>query len=98
MSVILPRPGLSVVLLIIWLLLNQTLEPAHVLLGSIIGVVVPLLTQSLMPHKLRLRNPVALMRLLSWALVEISRSCFNVTRIILFRRREKVNSQFIHIP
>ncbi len=98
MSAILPRPGLSLLLLCIWLLLNQTLAPAHFLLGGIISIAVPLLTQSLMPHKLRLRNPVALMRLLTWALVEISRSCFNVSMIILFRQREKVNSQFIYIP
>jgi len=97
-SRLLPRPLLSLALLGIWLLLNETLAPAHILLGAVIGVAVPLFTGSLMPQKLRLYRPMALVRLLAWSLTEITRSCVNVSAIILFRRQEDLNSEFIRIP
>lgn len=95
---LLPRPLLSLALLGIWLLLNETLAPAHLLLGTVIAVIVPLFTESLMPHKLQLHRPMALVPLFIWALKEIARSCVNVSAIILFRRQQDLNSEFIRIP
>ncbi|WP_339802673.1 Na+/H+ antiporter subunit E [uncultured Marinobacter sp.] len=94
----LPRPLLSAGLLIIWLLLNQTLAPAHLLLGAVIAIAVPRFTDSMMPHRMRLHSPLALARLIGWAVAEIGRSCFNVSRIILFRRHQDLSSEFIRIP
>jgi len=95
----LPSPLLSLCLWLAWLLLNLSVEPAHLLLGAALAVVIPLLSRSLRPDASpRLRRPLALGRLLGMSLVEIIRSCFNVCRIILFARREGVNSQFIRVP
>lgn len=95
----LPSPLLSASLLLMWLMLNQTLEPAHWLLGGVLGVLAPLLSRPLQPHgHARIRRPLALFRLLWMAAVEIVRSCFNVTQIILLRRSADVNSQFIRVP
>ena len=95
----LPSPLLSASLLLMWLLLNQSLEPAHWLLGGALGVLAPLLSQPLQPHgHARTRRPLALFRLLWMAAIEIVRSCFNVTQIILLRRSADVNSQFIRVP
>lgn len=94
-----PSPLLSVVLLIIWLLLNQTLAPGHLLLGALLAVVVPLWVQPLRPMApVGIKKPLVMARLLSMALVEIVRSCFNVSRIILFTHPEGIESQFIRIP
>lgn len=94
-----PSLRLSAALLLAWLLLNQSVEPAHLLLGAFLAVATPLLTRSLqpLPHA-RIRRPLLLVRLLFTSLLEIIRSCFNVSRIILFTRPEGVNSQFIRIP
>ncbi|WP_334186432.1 Na+/H+ antiporter subunit E [Noviherbaspirillum sp.] len=95
----LPNPWMSAILLLVWLMLNQSIEPAHLLLGACLGVAIPWLTRNLQPLGYpRLSKPVALFRLLGMALVEIVRSCFNVSRIILFRKADRVNSQFIKIP
>lgn len=95
----LPSPWMSFILMLFWLLLNQTFEPAHILLGAFLGVVVPLLTRSLQPMPYpRIRKPLKLFRLLGMALVEIVRSCFNVSWLILFTPKNKLNSQFIKIP
>lgn len=95
----LPAPLLSILLLLIWLLLNQSMEPAHWLLGIVLGIVAPLLARPLQPHgAARLRRPLALVRLLWMSGIEIVRSCFNVSQIILLRRTDRVNSQFIRVP
>ena len=93
-------PGVSGTLMLLWLLLNQSLDPAHLLLGAFLGVLVPVLVAPLLQPigYPRLAKPLALFRLLTMALVEIVRSCFNVSRIILFAKAEGLNSQFIRIP
>lgn len=95
----LPAPLVSVGLLLMWLLLNQTIEPAHWLLGATLAIVAPILARPLQPHgHARMRRPIALIRLFTFAGIEIVRSCFNVTQIILMRRSAAVNSQFIRVP
>jgi multicomponent K+:H+ antiporter subunit E len=96
----LPSPLMSGLLFLFWLMLNQSIEPAHLLLGAGLGIIIPVLTAPLMePIGFPvLKRPLVLFRLLSMAVVEIVRSCFNVSRIILFTRATNLNSQFIRIP
>lgn len=99
MRSLLPFPWISATLLLLWLLLNQSIDPSHLILGSCLGVAIPILTRNLQPLGYpRLAKPVAFVRLLGMAIVEIVRSCFNVSRIILFRKADRVNSQFIKVP
>ena len=96
----LPSPFVSGILLLLWLLLQQSLDPATLLLGATLAISVPLLTRPFV-HPIgfpRIAKPVLLLRLLTMAGIEIVRSCFNVSRIILFARAEGLNSQFIRIP
>lgn len=95
----LPYPLVSLVLCLLWLMLNQSFDAASILLGALLGIVVPLLVRNLQPLGYpRLRAPLVFLRLLGMAGVEIVRSCFNVSRIILFADYDKVNAQFIRIP
>lgn len=99
MKRLLPSPWMSLTLLLFWLLLNQTLDPAHLLLGAVLAIVVPLKTRSLQPLPFpRIYKPFKLLRLLAMSLVEIVRSCINVSWLILFSPKDKLNSQFIKIP
>lgn len=99
MKRLIPAPLLSLALLATWLLLNQTLSLAHILLGGVLAIAAPLFARPLMPHgHARIRRPLAALRLAWMSLVEIVRSCLNVSRIILFPPSDGVNSQFIRIP
>lgn len=96
----LPSPFVSGILLLFWLLLQQSMDPATLLLGAMLAIGVPLLTRPFF-HPIgfpRIAKPVLLLRLLAIAGIEIVRSCFNVSRIILFARPAGLNSQFIRIP
>ena len=95
----LPYPVVSTLLCALWLLLNQAFDATSILLGALLGIAVPVLVRRLQPLGYpRLRAPFTLLRLLGMASVEIVRSCFNVSRIILFADYSAVNSQFIRIP
>lgn len=95
----LPHPVVSLGLCALWLLLNQSLSPGNLLLGILLGLAVPLLTRRMLPLGYpRMHAPRAMLRLLVMATVEIVRSCFNVSRIILSGSKRNVNAQFILVP
>lgn len=99
MSRWLPHPVVSLALCGLWLLLNQTLYPGHILLGVLLGIAAPILTRHLNPLGYpRLRKPLTALRLLGFASVEVVRSCFNVSRAILVADHPNLNSQFILVP
>lgn len=99
MSRWLPAPLTSVALLLVWLMLNQSVEPAHLLLGGFLAIMIPIIVRPLQPlAPPKMKRLGALFRLLTMATVEIVRSAFNVGRIILFVKPANVHSQFIRIP
>lgn len=93
-----PYPLQSIALLVTWLLLNQTIAPAHLLLGAVLGISIPWFTrrlQYLAPAPFR--RPHVMVKLIVLSTIEIIRSCFNVTRVILFNTKG-VHTRFIRIP
>lgn len=95
----LPYPVVSLGLCVLWLLLNQSLSPGNLLFGILLGIAVPLLSRRMLPLGYpHVHAPAAMLRLLWMATVEIVRSCFNVSRIILSGNKREVNAQFILVP
>lgn len=80
---LLPSPLLSVALLLVWLLLNDTLAPGQALLGALLALALPLLTERLRPERARLRRPLRAARLLLVVLVDIVLANIEVARRIL---------------
>jgi multicomponent K+:H+ antiporter subunit E len=95
---LLPFPILSLCLLGMWLLLNQTLSPAHIVLGCIIAMVGPWAMSSLEIPKGKVRHPGAIMRLAAMVIADIIRSNIAVARIILTLGRSARKSGFVTIP
>jgi len=93
---LLPYPILSIFLLIMWLLLNQSITPGQILLGSIIGVAGGLAISTLQMPVGRVHKPLAMIRLAFILLFDIIRSNIAVTRIILNPKR-KAQSGFLAI-
>lgn len=96
MTRVLPYPFLSAFLLAMWLLLNQSVSPGHILLGSIIGMVGGLAISSLQIPTGRVHSPIAMVRLAFIVLVDIIRSNIAVARIVLTPGR-KANSGFMTV-
>jgi multisubunit Na+/H+ antiporter MnhF subunit len=79
----LPQPLLSAALLVVWLLLNSTLAPAHLLLGALLAWLLPLLSAPFRPAPVRLRRPLLAARLLARVLWDIVLANIEVARRIL---------------
>ena len=98
MNGILPYPLLSLALLVLWLLLNQSVSAGHVILGSVIAVLASWAMAALRPEKPRIRRPGTAVRLLGLVLADILRSNLAVGRIIVRSREPGVNAGFMTIP
>jgi multicomponent K+:H+ antiporter subunit E len=94
----LPAPLLSAFLLVLWLLLNQTLALGQLLLGVALAIYVPLATRALRPLQPRVRRPLAIVRLFALVVVEVVRSCINVSVIVLGGSARRRTSGFMHVP
>jgi multicomponent K+:H+ antiporter subunit E len=85
-------------LLVLWLLFNQTLSLAHILLGGLAAIVGGWALTLLKLPKIRMRRPTAMIRLSALVLSDIIRSNIAVARIILGLGRRERRSGFVNIP
>lgn len=83
MKRLLPQPLLSASLLALWLLLNNSLTPAQLLLGALLAWLLPAITAPFWPQPVRLRRPLLAVRLLARVLVDIVVANLEVARRIL---------------
>ncbi len=94
----LPRPWLSLSLLAVWLLLNQSLAPGHWLLGALLGWWLPLLLQRLAPVPVRrMRKPFKMLRLIVLLLWDILLANLVVARQVLLQRNQ-LQPGFVYVP
>ena len=80
---LLPHPITSVLLLLVWLLLQQSLSPGQLLLGAILGTVVPLFTRRFWPEHVRVARPLVVLRFIAVVLWDILAANFSVARLAL---------------
>lgn len=98
MKTIFPAPLLSVALFVLWLLLNHTISAGHIVLGAILGLLIPVLTRGLRPLPVRVRHPWTIFKLAITVVADTSISNLQVVRFLLFPRLRKHPAAFVHIP
>lgn len=94
----LPYPAMSGVLLVIWLLLNQTLAPGQFVVGAILGVVLARIFRLLDAPTLRLHNPHRLLLLAARVSLDVVRSNYAVAKLIVRGQSRGVQSGFVSVP
>ena len=98
MKLLFPAPLLSVALFLLWLLLNHSVSAGHLVLGGILGLLIPVVTRGLRPLPVRVRSPWSILKLAANAVVDTSISNFNVVRFLAFPSMRKHPAAFVHIP
>lgn len=92
-------PVLAIVLLAIWLLLNNTVAFRSTVLGALLSVALLMAAVRLRPVQPRMRRASIAIRLIFTVLVDVARSNIAVGRVILsLRRARQVRSNFIEVP
>ena len=95
---LLPHPLLSLVLWLVWLALNNSIAPAHILLGAVLGWLLPLtglhLTDGIWP---RLHRPDLALKLALRLLRDIVVSNIEVARRVL-GPESAIQPGFLRVP
>ena len=97
MKRLLPHPLLSAVLVVLWLLLVNTYSVGHLVLGALLGWLIPLATSRFWPDVIHISRPVELMRYLAVVLYDIVVGSFEVAWRIL-RGPARLRPAFVEIP
>ncbi|WP_237213476.1 Na+/H+ antiporter subunit E [Falsiroseomonas oryziterrae] len=97
MTRVLPRPGLSLLILGVWLILAPAPTLGQVLIGVMLAVALPLATRGFWPGEIRLRRPLVALRLLGVVLGDIVTANLLVARQVL-GAPERLRPAFMDVP
>lgn len=94
---LIPHPGLSVLLVIVWLLMANSLTFGGLLIGMVIGIVLPIFTAPFWPGRpdVNYRAGLSYFGLVLWDIVVAN---FKVAAIILFKRNRDLKPAWLVIP
>ena len=98
MTRLLPHPGLSAMLLIVWLLMANSITIGGILLGSLFALVLPQVTQPFWPDRPRMRFGRALLGYAAIVLFDIVVANLQVAWLILFRRTRDLRVRWLVVP
>ena len=94
---LLPHPLLTPILTAVWLLLNNSIAPGHILLGALLGWLIPLFTLRFWPETIRIRRPMVLLRFFAIFLLDVFVANLAVARLIL-GSPARLHPAFIEVP
>ncbi|KTG17573.1 MULTISPECIES: Na+/H+ antiporter subunit E [unclassified Guyparkeria] len=96
MKRVLPQPVLSLVLLISWLVLNNSIAPGSIVMGAIVALIVPWITHRFWEIGAGVKDFTALIGYVGIVLVDIIQANFVVARQVLGANRS-LNSQLFEL-
>ena len=94
---LLPNPLLSLLLLLLWLLLNNSATPGHIVLGALLGIIIPLFSQRFWPERFTLARPVLALGFIVRVLWDIVVANFAVAKVVL-GPRSALRPVFLRVP
>jgi len=95
---LIPHPLLSLMLVLVWLGLVNTFTLGNVILGSLFGLVIPMITAAYWPDRPKLRAPLKVAEYILIVLWDIVVANVQVAMIILFKREGNIRSHWIPVP
>jgi multicomponent K+:H+ antiporter subunit E len=95
---LLPHPLLSLSLALIWVALANEVSAGSVVMGLVLGVLLPILTAPFWPDRPRIRRPLKVVEYVAVVLYDIVMANLQVARLILFVPNDKLRSRYVTIP
>jgi multicomponent K+:H+ antiporter subunit E len=95
---ILPHPLLTLLLIVVWQMLVNQVTAGSLLLGLILGIVIPVATSPYWPNRPKLRRPLKFIPFAVIVLWDICVANLVVARAILFRRTADLRSTWVTVP
>ncbi|MCF8074624.1 MAG: Na+/H+ antiporter subunit E [Desulfotignum sp.] len=95
----LPHPLMTLVLVIIWLFLVNTITFGHLLLGTLLGIAIPWFTNRFWPERPKIAKPFLLFRFFFITFVtDVIVANITVVRLFLLPDISRLRPRFIEIP
>lgn len=95
---LIPHPMLSLTLVLVWLALVNTFTLGNLILGTAIGLAIPMMTKAYWPNRPKLRRPLKTMEYVAIVLWDIVIANIEVAKIILFRKERDIHSRWVTVP
>jgi len=92
-----PSPLLSFALFVAWLMLNESASAGHLLLGAVLALALPHVTDRLRPERPRLARWGEIAHLAGVVLIDIVKSNIAVARLIL-GPESRIQPRFVWLP
>ncbi|HEV8077079.1 MAG TPA: Na+/H+ antiporter subunit E, partial [Marinobacter sp.] len=92
-----PHPLLSFFMLVLWLFMANDFSAGQILLGAIVGWIIPYLTQSFWPESMPMRRPWLVVKFLLTVLIDIVRANIEIA-ILILGPRHKLQPAFMRVP
>jgi len=94
-----PHPLMTIALIILWLLLNNTFSFGHIVLGTLLGIVIPWFTNRFWPERPRICKRRLFLKFFFITFVyDVVVSNINVVRLILKPDISTLQPKFIRVP
>lgn len=93
-----PHPGLTALLIIVWMLLLNSFTLGGLLVGAALGFLIPVLTAAYWPNRPQIRFGWPVVEYLAVVFFDIIVANFDVARLILFRKSKDLRSHWLVIP
>lgn len=94
----LPHPMLTLLLIVLWILLLNAFSVGGLLMGAVLGIVIPRVTSNFWPERPPIRaygKAFVYMGLVLWDVVVAN---LHVTRLILFLRTDQLHVRWVTLP
>ncbi|MFZ1429870.1 MAG: Na+/H+ antiporter subunit E [Geminicoccaceae bacterium] len=98
MRAVLPHPLLSLTLTLVWMALANEVSLGSLVMGLILGVLVPIGTAAFWPDRPRVRRPLKIVEYGLVVLYDIVVANLQVARLILFVPNDQLRSRYVTIP
>ncbi|MFP4327391.1 MAG: Na+/H+ antiporter subunit E [Paracoccaceae bacterium] len=98
LSRLLPHPWLTLLLVAVWQMLQNTVTLGTLVFGLILGLVIPVATAAYWPNRPRLRNLPMIVEYMLVVLWDIVVANVVVAYTILFKSNRTIRSQWVTVP
>jgi multicomponent K+:H+ antiporter subunit E len=93
-----PHPGLTALLIVMWMLVLNELSFGGLLLAVVFGTLIPLFTAPFWPERPRVSYGWPTIAYVALVIADIVVANFHVARLILFRRNRDLRSTWLILP
>lgn len=93
-----PHPFLSLIMVFLWLSLNNSVAPGHIVIGVLLATILPTYTANFWPDRPRLGSPWTLLTFLLIFVWDVLVANLQVAYLVVFYSPSQLKSQWISVP